>query len=195
MVTSEILVAKFGTIFPHLDERQRRLLMGPRPVRWGMAGSGSWPGPRVSGRPRCRWAPMSWTRAPDRARQPVADASGLPSWIPGSGRLLSCRPGRVLLGERSIVIVPGHVSVGERVCFRRCLSVSVHVSEAPLVRLSVSDLGTAHVQGPDADHIGTAEHTPVFRTRVFGTGNFGTCISGPHPRGEQASSASARASG
>jgi len=28
LVTSEILAAKFGTIFPHLDERQRRLLMG-----------------------------------------------------------------------------------------------------------------------------------------------------------------------
>ena len=28
VVTSEILVAKFGTIFPHPDERQRRLLMG-----------------------------------------------------------------------------------------------------------------------------------------------------------------------
>ena len=28
VVTREMLAAKFGTIFPHLDERQRRLLMG-----------------------------------------------------------------------------------------------------------------------------------------------------------------------
>jgi hypothetical protein len=27
-VTQEMLAAKFGVIFPHLDERQRRLLMG-----------------------------------------------------------------------------------------------------------------------------------------------------------------------
>src|SRR6266849_4738056 len=27
-VTREMLAAKFGSIFPHLDERQRRLLMG-----------------------------------------------------------------------------------------------------------------------------------------------------------------------
>src|ERR1700721_926205 len=31
VVTSEILAAKFETIFPHLDERQRRLLMGAGP--------------------------------------------------------------------------------------------------------------------------------------------------------------------
>src|SRR5258708_7342799 len=28
VVTGEMLAAKFGAIFPHLDERQRRLLMG-----------------------------------------------------------------------------------------------------------------------------------------------------------------------
>ena len=28
VVAKEMLAAKFGTIFPHLDERQRRLLMG-----------------------------------------------------------------------------------------------------------------------------------------------------------------------
>ena len=27
-VTREMLAAKFGSIFPHLDERQRRLLLG-----------------------------------------------------------------------------------------------------------------------------------------------------------------------
>ena len=49
VVTSEILAAKFETIFPHLDERQRRLLMGAEALRWGMAGSGWWPGPPESG--------------------------------------------------------------------------------------------------------------------------------------------------
>ena len=29
-LTRETLAAKFGVIFPHLDERQRRLLMGPK---------------------------------------------------------------------------------------------------------------------------------------------------------------------
>src|SRR5215469_131949 len=32
-VTREVLAAKFGAIFPHLDERQRRLLMGAE-ARW-----------------------------------------------------------------------------------------------------------------------------------------------------------------
>jgi hypothetical protein len=32
--TGQVLVAKFQAIFPHLDERQRRLLMGAaRPAR------------------------------------------------------------------------------------------------------------------------------------------------------------------
>ena len=38
MVTSEILAAKFGTIFPHLDERQRRLLMGAEARALGHGG-------------------------------------------------------------------------------------------------------------------------------------------------------------
>jgi hypothetical protein len=113
--------------------------------------------------------------------------------------LLGCRPERVLLGERStvIVIVPGHVAVGERVCIRAYLS--VRVPESPLVPLSFSDLGPGHVQGPDADpdadhisttDIGTADlraadiraadlraadlRTPDFGTCNFGTGNIGT---------------------
>ena len=108
--------------------------------------------------------------------------------------LLGCRPERVLLGERSIVIVPGHVAVGERVCIRACLSVRVRVPESPLVPLSFSDLGPAHVQGPDADadadhstpdigtpDIGTADlgtadlGTPDLRTADLGTPDFGTC--------------------
>jgi len=39
-VTQEMLAEKFEVIFPHLDERQQRLLMGLRRGRWGMAGSG-----------------------------------------------------------------------------------------------------------------------------------------------------------
>src|SRR6266576_6775210 len=38
VVTSENLVAKFGTIFPHLDERQRRLLMGAEARALGHGG-------------------------------------------------------------------------------------------------------------------------------------------------------------
>src|SRR4249920_1310346 len=38
VVTSEILAAKFGAIFPHLDERQRRLLMGAEDRALGHGG-------------------------------------------------------------------------------------------------------------------------------------------------------------
>ena len=81
VVTSEILVAKFGTIFPHLDERQRRLLMGAEARALGHGGI------RLVARAAgIREATVSLgadelTRAPGRARRPVADASGLPSWI------------------------------------------------------------------------------------------------------------------
>ncbi|WP_031171625.1 hypothetical protein [Streptosporangium roseum] len=34
-VTQETLRLKFGPIFPHLDERRRRLLMGPKPAHRG----------------------------------------------------------------------------------------------------------------------------------------------------------------
>src|SRR5438094_9103861 len=37
-VTREMLAAKFGTIFPHLDERQRRLLMGAEARALGHGG-------------------------------------------------------------------------------------------------------------------------------------------------------------
>ena len=87
--------------------------------------------------------------------------------------LLGCLPERVLLSERSSVIVPGHVTVGERVRIRigACRPVAVRVAQPPLVRLSVfvPDLGLAHIRvsGADADHIGIglAEHTSVFGTR------------------------------
>src|SRR5580693_4609362 len=38
VVTSEILAAKFEMIFPHLDERQRRLLMGAEARALGHGG-------------------------------------------------------------------------------------------------------------------------------------------------------------
>src|SRR6266481_4214244 len=38
VVTSEILAAKFEVIFPHLDERQRRLLMGAEARALGHGG-------------------------------------------------------------------------------------------------------------------------------------------------------------
>jgi hypothetical protein len=38
VVTREMLAAKFGTIFPHLDERQRRLLMGAEARALGHGG-------------------------------------------------------------------------------------------------------------------------------------------------------------
>jgi hypothetical protein len=38
VVTGEMLAAKFGTIFPHLDERQRRLLMGAEARALGHGG-------------------------------------------------------------------------------------------------------------------------------------------------------------
>jgi hypothetical protein len=95
--------------------------------------------------------------------------------------LLACLRERVLVGERSIVTIPGRISAGERVGIR------IRVSEQPFVRLPdcVPVLGLAHIRGADADadHIDAdlAEHTRVFSTRIVGTAcivgacNFGTC--------------------
>jgi len=87
-VTQEMLAAKYGSIFPHLDERQRRLLLGAEAARWVMAGSGWWPGPRASGRPRCPLALMSWSpggaagraRRQGGGRKPLADTD--PGLVP-----------------------------------------------------------------------------------------------------------------
>src|SRR5207237_9251892 len=38
VVTQEMLAAKFGVIFPHLDERQRRLLLGAEARSLGHGG-------------------------------------------------------------------------------------------------------------------------------------------------------------
>ena len=54
VVTSEILAAKFEAIFPHLDERQRRLLMGAEARALGHGGIRLAAGPR-SREARCRW--------------------------------------------------------------------------------------------------------------------------------------------
>jgi len=56
VVTSENLTAKFGTILPHLDERQRRLLMGAEARALGHGGIRLVARAPESGRPRCRWA-------------------------------------------------------------------------------------------------------------------------------------------
>jgi hypothetical protein len=53
---AQVLAAKFAVIFPHLDERQRRLLMGAGARALGMAGSGWSPGRPESVKPRCRSA-------------------------------------------------------------------------------------------------------------------------------------------
>jgi hypothetical protein len=91
--------------------------------------------------------------------------------------LPGCLPERVLLSERSAVIVPGRISAGEHACIRACLSARVRVPEPPLVPLSGSDLGTAYVQGPDAnadaDHSTPDERAPDFGTSNFGAPNFG----------------------
>jgi hypothetical protein len=61
-----VLAAKLVVILPHLDERQRRLLLGPRPGRWAMAGSAWWPGLPGSARTPCRSASVTWR--PTRSR-------------------------------------------------------------------------------------------------------------------------------
>ena len=76
VVTREMLAAKFGSIFPHLDERQRRLLLGAGPGRWVMAGSGRWPPLPGSGRARCRWGRGSWSPGRSRWGGPAVRAAG-----------------------------------------------------------------------------------------------------------------------
>jgi hypothetical protein len=55
-LTGEMLAAKFEVIFPHLDERQRRLLMGAEARALGHGGIRLVAGLLGSARPRCRWA-------------------------------------------------------------------------------------------------------------------------------------------
>ncbi len=114
--------------------------------------------------------------------------------------LLVCRRERVLAGERSIVIVPGHISAGEHVHIR------IRIREPPFVRLPdcVPVLGLAHIRGADADadhiDIGLAKHTRVFSTRIVGTAcivgacNFGTgrIHAGEHRRASEHSTGGVR---
>jgi hypothetical protein len=101
--TGPVPAAKFGAIFPHLDERQRRLLMGAEARALGHGGI-RWPGPPGSARPRCRWGSMSWTLAPGRWAEHAGragDASGRRSWIRGCGG--AAGPGRATGAGRSDV--------------------------------------------------------------------------------------------
>ena len=134
--------------------------------------------------------------------------TGLPGRVRVCVRLLLCPRKRVLAGERSIVIIPGPTSAGERVRIRIRIRFAdrVRVPEPPFVRLSVPVPvpGLAHIRVPDADadHIGTglAEHTRVFSTacivgaRNFGARNFGTgrIHAGEHRRASEHSTGSVR---
>ena len=126
--------------------------------------------------------------------------TGLPGRVCLCACLLVCFRERVLAGERSIVIVPGRISAGERVYIR------IRIPEPPFVRLPVSvlGLGLAHIRVPDADadhiDIGLAEHTRVFSTRIVGTAcivgacNFGTgrIHAGEHRRASEHSTGGVR---
>ena len=89
VVTEEMLAAKFAVIFPHLDERQRRLAAGGRG-----ADAGPWrdpaggPGRRASARSPCRW--------------------GRPSWRPGRSRWAGCG-GRAAAASGPLTLDPGLV--------------------------------------------------------------------------------------
>src|SRR6266567_5560366 len=78
------LAAKFAVLFPHLDERQRRLLMGAGAQILGMAGSGPSRGRPGRARPRSARAWTNWQRATRhwaRSAAPAAVARRPPRWI------------------------------------------------------------------------------------------------------------------
>jgi hypothetical protein len=84
-----MLAAKFGAIFPHLDERQRRLLLGAEARALGHGGIRL-----VAGAVGVREATVSLgvdelesgAEPLGRARGPGGGASGPPIWIPGCAR-------------------------------------------------------------------------------------------------------------
>ncbi len=93
-MTAEMLAAKFGVIFPHLDERQRRLLMGAEARVLGHGGIRM-----VATAAEVREATVSqglpsWTGARSRwagrAGRAVA-ASGWLTWTWGCGRRCGAR--------------------------------------------------------------------------------------------------------
>src|SRR5262245_53069668 len=88
-VTREMLAAKFETIFPHLDERQRRLLLGAEARALGHGGIRLVAGAAGVREARCPWAPVSWRLARSRWAGhggPAGAASGPLTWIPGWAR-------------------------------------------------------------------------------------------------------------
>jgi hypothetical protein len=58
-VTAESLAAMFKEIFPHLDARQRRLVMGAQARALGHGGGRFAARAAGSGSPRSRWVPAS----------------------------------------------------------------------------------------------------------------------------------------
>jgi hypothetical protein len=80
--SGELLAAKFEAIFPHLDERQRRLLMGAEARVLGHGGIRVVARGAGSGRPRCHWGggeleagaePLRRARKPGGGRKRLAD--------------------------------------------------------------------------------------------------------------------------
>jgi hypothetical protein len=65
-VTREMLAAKFGSILPHLDERQRRLLMGAEARALGHGGIRLVARAAGVREATVRWALVSWRRAGSR---------------------------------------------------------------------------------------------------------------------------------
>src|SRR5947199_9726604 len=85
----ELLAAKFEAVFPHLDERQRRLLMGAEARVLGHGGIRVVARAAGSGRPRCRWGRRSWRLARSRwagRASPAVAVSAWRTWTLGCGR-------------------------------------------------------------------------------------------------------------
>src|ERR1039457_5396208 len=91
-IDEQVLAAKFETILPHLDERQRRLLLAAE-ARWlGYGGvslvaraAGGWPHTRVADRAGARLPP----RDPLDDREPRGDPMTRLRWTTRSTRNLA----------------------------------------------------------------------------------------------------------
>ncbi len=87
--TRDQLSAKFAVLFPHLDERQRRLLMGTEARLLGHGGIRAVARAARVSETTVAMACSSWN--PERSRSggsgvPPEDANGSPIWIRGCGR-------------------------------------------------------------------------------------------------------------